>query len=236
MNFRDEGIIIHTKTLKENSAIITLFTKNHGLYSGVIRKPAKKVDSTHLEGNLVDFFWQARLHEHIGTAKCELLKSYSGILFTNKAKLYAFNSIVSLIKLAFHERELHNNFFSKFQTYLDQLLQRFDFREYILLELAILAEAGYGLQLDSCAITGDRKNLTYVSPKSGKAVSKDIGLPYKNKLLPFPEFLKSPLTEITNIHKKQAFALTTYFFNRYFFHNLQQPEARSAFITQILDK
>lgn len=75
MNFKDIGIIIAKKPLKENTAIITVFTENHGLYSGVIRETSKKFGSVNQQSNIVDFLWQARLHEHLGMAKCELIKS-----------------------------------------------------------------------------------------------------------------------------------------------------------------
>lgn len=239
MNFKDIGIIIAKKPLKENSAIITVFTENHGLYSGVIRETSRKSGSINQQGNIVDFFWQARLHEHIGMAKCELIKSYAGLLITNKIKLYAFNSIISLIKIAFHERENHNNFFPIFVKYLSSLANNFIFEEYIRFELAILQESGYGLELDRCVVTGSQENLKYVSPKSGKAVCLSEGLAYQDRLLILPQFLTSTKCKITNDDKKQAFNLTTYFFNRYFFDK-QQPlyeknsQARDSFIECVL--
>ncbi|MCC8483741.1 MAG: DNA repair protein RecO [Rickettsia endosymbiont of Labidopullus appendiculatus] len=234
MNFKDIGIIIGKKPLKENSSIITVFTKNHGLYSGVIRETSRKSGTINQQGNIVDFFWQARLHEHIGMAKCELIKSYTGLLITNKIKLYAFNSIISLIKIAFHERENHNNFFPIFVKYLNNLANNFIFEEYIRFELAILQESGYGLELDKCTVTGSQENLKYVSPKSGKAVCLSEGLKYQDRLLILPQFLTSTKYEITNNDKKQAFNLTTYFFNRYFFHNNQKLHARDNFIQCVL--
>jgi len=230
MNFRDVGIIIAKRTLQEHSSIITIFTQHHGLYSGVIRELSKKMGSIHQEGNIVDFFWSARLHEHIGTARCELIKSYNSSLITNREKLYAFNSIISLIKLAFHEREPHNNFFSTFNNYLNELANNFVFETYIKLELEILAEAGYRLELDNCTVTGAIENLIYVSPKSGKAVSLEAGLPFADKLLSLPRFLTMHSSEANHIEKKQAFALTTYFFNRYLFSNNTEPQARIKFI------
>ncbi|MFP3017876.1 MAG: DNA repair protein RecO [Candidatus Tisiphia sp.] len=234
MNFKDIGIIIAKKPLKENTAIITVFTENHGLYSGVIRETSKKFGSVNQQGNIVDFFWQARLHEHLGMAKCELIKSYAGLLITNKIKLYAFNSIISLIKMAFHERENHNKFFPIFVKYLSSLANSFIFEEYIKFELAILQESGYGLDLYKCAVTGTRENLGYVSPKSGRAVCLSEGLPYQDRLLILPQFLTSTNSQITNNDKKQAFNLTTYFFHRYFFHNQQQLHARENFIEYII--
>jgi len=234
MNFKDIGIIIAKKFLKENFSIITVFTKNHGLYSGVIQESSKKSGSIYQEGNVVDFLWQARLHEHLGTAKCELIKSYSSCLITNKTKLYAFNSIISLVKLAFHERENHNNFFDLFITYLESLKKEFNFKNYIHFELAILKETGYGIDINQCIVTGSKDNLTYVSPKSGMAICMSSGQPYKDRLLTLPQFLTTNISKITNIEKKQAFDLTTYFFGRYFFQNLKQPYSREIFIDHII--
>ncbi len=233
MNFKDIGIIIAKRPLKENSEIITLFTENHGLYSAVIRQSSKKLSYVNQQGNIVDFLWQARLHEHLGIAKCELIKSYNGTLISNKTKLYAFNSIISLIKIAFHERENHNNFFPILAKYLNNLANNFVFEEYIRFELAILQESGYGLDLEKCVVTGIQENLHYLSPKSGKAVCSSAGLPYKDKLLILPQFLVSNILEITNLDKKQALNLTTYFFNRYFFNNQPPSHAREKFIEYI---
>lgn len=234
MNLKDRGIIIAKRPLKENAVIITLFTEKHGLYSAVVRGISKKSHSIYQEGNIVDFLWQARLEEHLGTAKCELIKSYSGLLITNKTKLYAFNSIVNLIKLTFHEREPHNTFFLVLKKYLDNLVKNFVFEEYIQLELTILQEGGYGLNLSKCVVTGKREDLYYVSPKSASAVSLTAGLPYKDKLLALPQFLLSKVGVISANDKNNAFILTTYFFNRHLLHHQQQLHARDKFIEHIM--
>lgn len=236
MNIKDIGVIIAKKPLKENTFIITVFTKNHGLYSGAAKEFSKKSKFIYQEGNIVDFLWQARLHEHIGMAKCEFIKSYTGHLITSKAKLYAFNSVISLIKELFHERETHASFFSLLINYLDNLAKHFCFRDYINFELTLLAETGYRLDFTKCDVSGVIQNLIYVSPKSGRALSYEVGVPYKDKLLPLPKFLLSDNDEITLEEKKQALSLTSYFFNRYLFHNHKQPEARQAFIDYVLEK
>ena len=61
-------------------------------------------------------------------------------------------------------------------------------------ELGLLGALGFGLDLDSCAATGETENLIYVSPKSGRAVSAEAGAPYADKMLPLPEFLIGPKT------------------------------------------
>lgn len=232
MNFQDIGIIIAKKPLQENASVISIFTRLHGLYSGVTREYSNKSRFAHQAGSLVDFYWHARLDEHIGTIKCELVKSYVACFMNDKTKLYAFNSIISLVKVAFHEREANNSFFGILNQYLENLTKAFDFVEYIKVELEILSQAGYGLQLDTCAATNKPHDLRYVSPRSGRAVSGLVGAPFAERLLALPECLasasnKGPLSCET---VKQAFDLTTYFLNRYFFHSVRQPQQREIFI------
>lgn len=229
MNFKDRGIILSKSPLKEKSSIVTIFTENHGIYSGVLKQYNKKSGDNLAEGNLVDFFWSARLHEHIGSAKAELVKSYNAYLMTNKTKLYAFNSIVSILKASFCEREPHNKLFPRLIQFMDKLKEKFSFEEYIKFELEILKESGYQLQLNSCAATGSNEDLIYVSPKSGQAVSRNAGIPYADKLLILPQFLiNNSNTDISSIN--ESFKLTSYFFERYIFIDKPNPQARSNFI------
>ena len=229
MNFKDRGIILSKSPLKEKSSIVTIFTENHGIYSGVLKQYSKKSGDNLVEGNLVDFFWTARLHEHLGSTKAELVKSYNAYLMTNKTKLYAFNSIVSILKTSFCEREPHNNLFPQLNLFMKKLKESFKFDEYIKFELEVLKESGYQLRLNSCAATGSKKNLIYVSPKSGQAVSRNAGIPYASKLLNLPQFLinKEPIN-LNSIN--DAFKLTSYFFERYILADKPNPPARNYFI------
>jgi DNA repair protein RecO (recombination protein O) len=232
MNFRDQGIIISKKALKERSYILTLFTENHGIYSGILTQYSKKTGDSLAEGNLVDFSWNARLHEHIGSIKAELIRSYNSHLLMSKTKLYAFNSLTSILKLAFCERAPHNNLFPALLNFMESLKQKFSFFDYIKLEIEILAEAGYKLQLDRCAATGLAEDLHYVSPKSGCAISKAAGTPYADKLLILPKFLSgNAITEETEI--ADSLKLTSYFLNRYILASSGQPRPRSQFVEHI---
>ena len=229
MNFKDLGIILSKTPLKERSSIITIFTEKHGIYSGVLKQYSKKSGDNLVEGNLVDFFWNARLHEHIGSAKAELIKSYNAYLMIDKSKLYAFNSIVSILKASFCEREPHNNLFPQLIKFMDTLKQEFSFKNYIKFELEILKESGCQLQLDSCAATGINEELIYVSPKSGQAVSREAGAPYADKLLKLPRFLINDC-DLDRHSINDAFKLTSYFFERYILIDKPIPMARSIFM------
>jgi DNA repair protein RecO (recombination protein O) len=57
-------------------------------------------------------------------------------------------------------------------------------------EMLLLAELGFGLDIATCAVTGQNDNLVAVSPRSGRAVSAAEAEPYAGKLLPLPAFVR----------------------------------------------
>lgn len=231
MKIKDTAIIISKKILKENSAIINFFTKHHGIYAGVVSNINSKKSHIYQIGNIVDFFWNARLEEHIGSAKCELLFSCHNLM-NNKTKLYALNSLFSVITYSFQERVICKDFYIYLEKYLQSNELNFSIMDYFLLEEKILEEAGYGLDLSKCVVTDSTTNLAYVSPKSGRAVSLEAGMPYKNLLLKLPECIitgKDPqsLNELDDLLN-----LLSYFFRRYIFKN-KEPDARKLFIEML---
>ena len=95
-------------------------------------------------------------------------------------------------------------------------------------ELAILAELGFGLDLTSCAATGAREDLIYVSPKSGRAVSRTSGAPYHDRMLPLPAFLGDENAEVRTGCVAEAFRLTGYFLERDVFQPRGLQDAAGA--------
>jgi DNA repair protein RecO (recombination protein O) len=102
-------------------------------------------------------------------------------------------------------------------------------------ELALLAELGFGLDLESCAATGASDDLIYVSPRSGRAVSRAGGEAYRDKLLRLPAFLREEDATASAADLADAFALTGFFLDRHAFapRGLALPEARSHFVAAI---
>lgn len=230
MRFKDIGIIISKKPYKENFSLISIFAKEKGLYTALVGKSKGKGPGAALEGNLVDFTWHAKSEEAVGFAKCEILKSFFPSIIGDKLKLYAFNSLVSLVKSVFRERESDKVFFDYLLNYIEKLSKKFDFAEYIECELAMLESAGYGLDLKECVVTGKKDNLIFVSPKSGRAVSLEAGARYTDKLLRLPRFLKDPSREPAEEEKREALDLTGYFFKRYCQMEKETHINRSNFI------
>ena len=63
---------------------------------------------------------------------------------------------------------------------------------YVRWECELLAAVGFGLDLARCAVTGTNQDLAYVSPRTGRAVSRETAAPYRDRLLPLPGFLWRP--------------------------------------------
>jgi DNA repair protein RecO (recombination protein O) len=228
MQITDYGIVVSKRLLEENSGIITVFTKEHGLYSGVVKKLANgKGSNIYQIGNLVDFVWSARLPTHVGTLRCELIRSYSSRILHDKTKLYFLNSIVNIIYASLKPHEKYPNLFDHVNSYMENLAQGpFSFLAYMKLELAILSEVGYSLDLSKCAVTGSTENLAYISPKSGRAASMAAGEIYSSNLLPLPAFLLDNTEPDSAKSMKAGLELTGYFFKRYIFHNGVEPASR----------
>ena len=99
-------------------------------------------------------------------------------------------------------------------------------------EMSLLTSLGYGLELDECADTGSKDNLVYVSPKSGRAVCLDSGLPYHSKLLPLPSFLTKNPQKSQDLGKNlreiiDGMCLTRYFLEKFIFDQKHLPIPQS---------
>jgi DNA repair protein RecO (recombination protein O) len=191
MHWSDEAIVISVRKHGESSAVVRAFAREHGVYAGVIKGAHSKTNRGVLQsGNLVTVTWNARLSEHLGMFKMEMADSVAAHVMQDAMKLAALSSACVLIESAMPERHPYPKLYKQFGAFLLHLKTVDDWlEEYIHLELAILAESGFGLDLTQCAATGTTADLVYVSPKSGRAVSKEAGEPYKEKLLKLPAFL-----------------------------------------------
>jgi DNA repair protein RecO (recombination protein O) len=188
-------------------------------------------------GNHAEFVWRARLDEHLGTFAVEPVQLRTARLMASAEALHAVCLVAALLRLA-AERDPHPALYETAvriaggidrPEILAPLIVRF--------EAEILSQMGFGLDLASCAATGATKDLVYVSPKSGRAVSKAAGEAYKARLLPLPAFLRNgnmeddpPPADILD-----GFKLTGFFLARDLFGPRGQtlPEARGAYLVEL---
>lgn len=237
MEWSDEGIILGVRRHGESSAIVELMTAGHGRHLGLVRGGGSRRQAASLQaGNGVQVTWRARLDEHLGAFALEVTAPRAGRLMGQAHSAFALSHIGSLVRLL-PERDPHPALHAMLVTMVEHLDHpRLTGMMVARFELTMLAELGFGLDLESCAATGGRNDLLYVSPKSGRAVSRDAGAPWQARLFNLPYFLvgevaEPPLPEDV----EAAFALTGHFLARRVFdpRGLPLPDARASLIAAL---
>ena len=236
MEWADEAVILGVKRHGE--------TSGRGRHLGLIRNGRSRTMQPLLQpGNLVDISWRARLDEHLGHFSIEPLSYRAAQLMEHAASLHGVQALAALLRLL-PERDPHPHLYDMLNIVLDHLNEPTGAGElYVRFELAVLNDLGFGLDqcfgldLAQCAATGSRENLDYVSPRSGRAVSRDAGLPYRDKLFAMPEFLKASSRKAANRESlTEAFRLTQYFLSRHVYEprGIEPGTAREGFIRAVL--
>jgi DNA repair protein RecO (recombination protein O) len=239
MDWTDEGIVLGVRRHGETSAILEVMTRAHGRHLGLVRGGAgSRMRPVLQPGNVVRVTWRARLDEHLGHYVVEGLRLRAGELMIAAHAAYGVTHLAALCRLL-PERDPHEQVHDTLADILDHLENRaFAAALVARFELQMLAEFGFGLDLDQCAATGATADLIYVSPKSGRAVSRLAGEPWQNRMLRLPAFLRAEweVAELATDELTDAFALTGFFLERYVLEPRGQPmhDARASFINAVL--
>ncbi len=212
MDWRDEGLLVSARRHGESSAIVEVFTAEHGRHAGVVRGGASRRWIPVLQpGARVSVEWSARLEAHIGTFRVDPIDTPLGSILAERAALAVLASVLALIGAALPERAAHPALYLRTRTLIASLGRAADWPAlYALWELELLADLGFGLDLSACAATGAVSDLVWVSPRSGRAVSRTGGAPWAERLLPLPGFLRGE-GEARDADVADALALTGFF-------------------------
>jgi DNA repair protein RecO (recombination protein O) len=222
MDWRDTGFVLTARRHGESALIVELLTAEHGHHAGLVRGGQSPKRRALLQpGNLVAANWRGRLPEHLGAFEIELLRPHAAGLIDDPDRLAALSSAAALIALALPEREPHGDVYQGFAALLGALDSADWAARYVAWECALLAALGFGLDLQTCAATGVNDDLVYVSPKSGRAVSRSAGAPYHDKLLPLPGFLWRGVSADSG-DIVAGLSLTAHFLH----HHLLEPQGR----------
>ena len=191
MIIEDQGIIISVREFEEKYLIVQCFLRRHGLMSGLVR--VSKVSKTDcVPGNIVQATWNARLREHLGHYKFELIKNVLASTAFNRIAILFIRAALAMAMLVLHEKEKQTELFDYLRTFLN-ICEHYEspilYSSYLALELCILRAGGYGLALDKCVVSGRKEDLIYISPKSGAVVNKEYGKTYDAKLIKIPHAL-----------------------------------------------
>ena len=217
----DFGFILSAKKYGEKGLIVNILTEAHGRHIGWINNyKTKSILSNVQPGNLVKVLWKSRLIEQMGSFKIELISSISGKIFDEKIKLQALNSLCSLLEKFLPERQSYPEIFDATNAFIKLLALNNEcgnnqwIKGYIKWEIGLLSSIGFSLDLKQCAVTGQKNDLYYVSPKTGKAVSKKGAGKYAPKLFKLPFFLGGKKAIGSNLQEEilAGLNITTYFF------------------------
>ncbi|MGO4570961.1 DNA repair protein RecO [Microvirga sp. 2TAF3] len=235
MQWTDQGIVLGVRKHGESSVILELMTHEHGRHLGLVHGGRSRSMQPVLQpGNGVQATWRARLDEHLGIYHVEALEMRAAHFIGSPLALYGLATLANLLRYL-PERDPHPALYETLTVLVDHLDDP-DLAPalFVRFELAMLAELGFGLDLGSCAATGTRENLAFVSPKSGRAVSAAAGEAYKNRLLKLPGFLigQTRANRPRSAEVREGFALTDFFLHQNVFDPRGQaaPEERARFV------
>ena len=235
MEWRDEGILLWVRRHGESNVIAEALTQQHGRHAGLVRGGASKTQVAILQpGAQLSLEWKARLAEHLGSYKIDLVRSRAAAIMAAREPLACLNAISAMLVQFLPEREPNPDVYN---LTLD-LMNRLGNSDkgwpvtYALWELGLLNALGFGLDLRTCASTGISEDLVYVSPRSGRAVCRAAGGPFADRMLPLPQFLLgSGRAQIGDV--REALRTTGYFFEKWVcpaFDIEKMPDARARLV------
>jgi DNA repair protein RecO (recombination protein O) len=233
MEWQGDGLILSVRRHGETSAIIDVLTRERGRHSGLVRGGRSRTQRPVLQaGNLVHLVWRARLEDHLGMFTADPHRMIVAGIIDSMPRLAAVTTVTTLASLL-PEREPHPRLYDASLLLLEHLDDD-DIWPALLVrwELGLLDELGFGLDLEKCAMSGAREGLTFVSPRSGKAVTAAQGEPWKDKLLRLPGFMAGSGVAPLPGDVADGLELTGHFLSRHVFEprGVVVPEARSRIV------
>jgi DNA repair protein RecO (recombination protein O) len=236
MQWTDQAIMLGARRQGEGSLILSLLTHAHGRHKGLVRGGAKSRQRGLYEpGNVVTATWHARLAEHLGLLQIEPGEFYTAPLLDDPLRLACLEAAVAVAEAGLPERQPYPGIFDGLHQLLRKLAADDGFAaEHLRWELLVLAELGYGLDLASCAVTGETRELAWVSPRTGRAVSQEAGGAYRDRLLVLPRLLGGVGSGGSDaIDLLDGLKLTGSFLERHVFAGPGLPEARRRYVDRI---
>jgi DNA repair protein RecO (recombination protein O) len=242
MDWQDQGIVLSVRPHGENAAILEVLTAEHGRHLGVVRGGTSRKMTPFLQpGNDLVLAWRARLEDHLGSFTAEPERIRAGLM-TDRLGLMGLNAVTALLRVALAERDPHPDLWWASRDLLDRMEGGNWALVYLGWELGLLAELGFALDLSNCAVTGSTADLAYVSPKTGRAVSRAGAGAWADRLLPLPKTLRALAerqqegpAEPTDL--AQGFAITGHFLDRALEPLLAgraRPEARDRLVRRLI--
>jgi DNA repair protein RecO (recombination protein O) len=225
MDFTEPAFVLSARSHGEAGAIVELLTETHGRWAAHVAGGASRRMKPFLQpGARVEVQYRSRVSEQLGSAKLEPVGEGPASLFDDPLALSALQAAAAITQAALPEREPHAGAFYALEALLSALEHPSIWPAvYVRWEAGLLDALGFGLDLSRCAATGATDDLAYVSPRTGRAVSREAGEPYKERLLPLPPFLLSAQGGLSCGDIGAGLAITGRFLESFVFNPLNRP-------------
>ncbi|WP_316014753.1 DNA repair protein RecO [Roseobacter sp. HKCCA0434] len=228
IEWRAEGILLSNRPHGEADTIAEVLTRDRGRHAGVIRGGQSRKRAAHLQpGAQLDLKWRARIETHIGSFVAEPIRGRAGALMSDRAALATLKSVTSLIAAAAPERQPMVPLYDRTIALFERMLASGDWpATYVAWEAMLLADLGFGLDLRRCA-NGGQGPLAFVSPRTGRGVSRDGAGEWADRLLVLPSFLNGG-EDASAADVEAGLALTGHFLHQRLAPLLPRPAAIDA--------
>ena len=225
MEFEDDAFVLSARPHGETGAIVEILTATRGRWAAHVAGGASRRMKPMLQaGARVLVRYRARTSDQLGSATLEAGDSDPSILFDDAAALAGLSAAAAVTAAALPEREAHPGAFLAFEALITALgIADIWPAVYVRFEAGLLEELGFGLDLSRCAATGSSDDLIYVSPRTGRAVSRAAGEPYSDRLLALPPFLLGAQAGLGDGDVGKGLDLTGHFLEQFVFAPLNRP-------------
>lgn len=225
MEFQDDAFVLWARAHGDTGAVVDLLTEGHGRVAAYVAGGASRRMKPFLQpGARVAADFRARTAEQLGGARLEPVGEGPAVLFDDPLALTGLAAAAAVAQGALPEREPHPGAFYGFEALMAALaIPEVWPAVFVRFESGLLEALGFGLDLSRCGATGVTDDLAWVSPRTGRAVSREAGAPYADRLLHLPPFLLGTQAGLGEGDVGAGLALTGHFLERNVFHVLNRP-------------
>ena len=225
MEWCDPAFVLSARLHGETGAVVELLTEAHGRTAAHVAGGASRRMTAYLQpGARVMATYRARTSENLGSARLEPFGEGPAALFDDALALSGLSAAAAMSQGALPEREPHPGAYLAFEAFTSALASADIWPAiYVRFEAGLLEELGFGLDLSRCAATGALDDLIYVSPRTGRAVSREGGAAFADRLLRLPAFMLSSQGGLGEGDVADGLALTGHFLEQFVFGPLNRP-------------
>jgi DNA repair protein RecO (recombination protein O) len=216
MEWDAPSIVLDARPYGEADVVATVLTERQGVVRGLAHGGASRRHAgLWQQGNLVRARWAARLEDQLGSISAELVHPGAALAMGDSLALAALAASCATAAQALPERIAHPAVFRDLIGLIAGLSNATaGIADFIRWEAVLLRDLGFGLDLASCALTGATEGLAFVSPRTGRAVTRAAAGEWESRLLPLPALLTNAEDAGTPADWRDGLRLTGHFLAR----------------------